>query len=72
MQHLHDIADVLVERMRGMTEPDAEAFLEDALTRLAVGAKQLEATTGVPDIASSVGYKISTVVRTRVEQLRAR
>jgi len=69
LQHVHDIADLLAERMGSLPAPEAEALLDQALARLAVGAKQLEATSGTPEIASSLGYKVSAVIRTRVEEL---
>jgi hypothetical protein len=66
LQHVHDIADLLADRMIGLSEAEAEALLEQELVRLAVLAKQLEAKTGTPELASSVGYKVSAVIRTRV------
>jgi len=42
------------------------------LARLAILAKQVEATSGIPEIASSVGYKLRAVIRTRVGQLLKR
>ena len=68
LQHVHDIADVLAERMGSLPAAQAEALLDQALIRLAVGAKQLEATSSTPGIASSLGYKVSAVIRTRVEE----
>jgi len=35
---------------------------------LAVHAKQLEATSGMPEIASNVGYRVAAVIRTRVAE----
>ena len=70
VQHVHDIADLIAERMGGLPAADAEAFLEQELARLAVCAKQLEPTSGMSEIASSVGFKVSVVIRTRVEELR--
>ena len=64
LQHVHDIADLLAGRMDGLRQAKAEALLEQELPRLAVLAKQLEAKSGIPEIASSVGYKISAVIRT--------
>ena len=72
LQHVHDIADLLADRMGGLPAAQAEALLDQALARLAVGAKQLEATSGTPEIASSLGYKVSAVIRTRVEELLKR
>jgi len=72
LQHVHDIADLLAERMASLPAAEAEALLDQALIRLAVGAKQLEATSGTPEIASSLGYKVSAVIRTRVEELLGR
>ena len=66
LQHVHDIADLLADRMIGLSEAAAEALLEQELVRLAVLAKQLEAKTGTPELASTVGYKVSAVIRTRV------
>jgi hypothetical protein len=72
LQHLHDIAGLLAERMGSLPEAEAEALLEQQLSRLAVLAKQLEAKSGIPEIASSVGYKSGAVIRTRIEQLLRR
>jgi len=72
VQHVHDIADVLAERMGSLPEAQGEALLEQELARLAVRAKQLEATSGTPEIASSVGFKVSVVIRTRVAELIGR
>ena len=72
LQHVRDIADLLAERMGGLPEIEAEALLEKELVSLAVLAKQLEAKSGVPEIASSVGYKVSAVIRTRVADLSKR
>ena len=73
LQHVHDIADLLAERMGSLPEAEAEALLEQELVRLAVLAKQLEAKSGIPEIASSVGYKVTSVIRTRVaERLKRR
>ena len=69
VQRVHDIAELTAARMRDLPEADGEALLEEALVRLAVRAKQLEAESGIPEIASSVGYKISAVIRTRVAEL---
>jgi len=70
VQHVHDIADLLAERMGSLPAAEAEALLERELARIAVRAKRLEATSDVPEIASSVGYKVSLAIRTRVEELR--
>jgi hypothetical protein len=70
VQHVYDIAHLLAERMDSVSESEGEALVEQELARLAVRAKQLEATSGVPEIASSVGYKVSLAIRTRVEELR--
>jgi len=72
LQHVHDIAALLAERMAGLPAAQAEALLDQALARLAVGAKQLEATSGTPEIASSLGFKVSAVIRTRVAELLER
>ena len=72
VQHVHDIADLLAERLASLPEAEGEALLEEELARLAVRAKQLEATSGMPEIASSVGYKVSVVIRTRVAELTRR
>jgi len=69
LQHVHDIADLLAERMASLPATEAEALLDQELASLAVRAKQLEATSGTPEIASSLGYKVSAVIRTRVEEL---
>ena len=69
MQHVHDIADILAERMASLPAAEAEALLDQELALIAVRAKQLEATSGMPDIASSVGYKVSAVIRARVAEL---
>ena len=69
LQHVHDIAELLAERMVGFPETEAEALLEQELARLAVLAKRLETSSGSPKLASSVGYKISAVIRTRVAEL---
>jgi len=65
VQHVHAIADLLAERMGRLPEAEGEVLLE----HLAVRAKQLEATIGMAEIASSVGYKVSVVIRTRVAEL---
>ena len=57
LQHIHDIADLLAERMASLPDAEAEALLEQELVRLAVLAKQLETRSGLPEMASSVGYK---------------
>ena len=69
VQHVHAIADLLAERMGSLPEAEGEVLLEQELAHLAVRAKQLEATIGVAEIASSVGYKVSVVIRTRVAEL---
>ena len=68
VQHVHDIADLLAARMDSLPAAQAEALLEQELARLAVRAKQLEATSGMPEIASSVGYKVSVVIQTRIAE----
>jgi hypothetical protein len=40
VQHVHDIADLLAERMRSLPEAEGEVLLEQELARLAVRAKQ--------------------------------
>jgi hypothetical protein len=70
--YVHAIADLLAKRMSGLPGAQAEALLDQTLARLAVGAKQLEATSGTPEIASRLGYKVSAVIRTRVEELLKR
>ena len=72
LQHVHDIADLLAERMDGLPAAEAEALLDQELARLAVGAKQLERSSGTPEIASRLGFKVSAVIRTRVEELLRR
>ena len=69
VQHVHDIADLLAERMASLPRAEAEALLDQALISLAMGAKQLGATSGTREIASSLGYKVSAVIRTRVAEL---
>ena len=44
LQHVHDIADMLAERMRDLPADEAEALLEQELVRLAMLAKRLEAS----------------------------
>ena len=72
LQHVHDIADLLAERMAGLPEAEAEALLEQELVRRAVLAKQLETKSGIPQVASSLGYKMRAVIRTRVTELLRR
>ena len=72
VQHVHDIADLLAERMASLPAAEAEALLDHELSRLAVRAKQFEATSSTPEIASRLGYKVSAVIRTRVEELLKR
>ena len=72
VQQVHDIADLLAERMASLPAAEAEALLDQELARIAVGAKQLEATSGTPEIASRLGYKVSAVIRTRVGKLLER
>jgi len=72
LPHVHDIADLLAERMAGLPEAEAEALLEQELVRLAVLAKQLETKSGIPQVASSLGYKMRAVIRTRVTELLRR
>jgi hypothetical protein len=43
LTHLHDIADLLAERMRHLPHAEAEVLLDQELVRLAVLAKRLEA-----------------------------
>jgi len=50
--------------MSGLPAAQAEALLDQAPVRLAVRAKQLEATSSTPEIASSLAYKVSAVIRT--------
>lgn len=54
--------------MRHLPPAEADAVFEDGLVRVAVRAKEIEATSGTPEIASSVGYKVSVVIRTRVAE----
>ena len=68
LQHVHDIADLLAERMKRLPQAEAEALLDQEPVSLAVRAKQLEATSGMPEIASSVGYKVTAVIRMRVAE----
>jgi len=68
LQHVHDIADLLAERMKRLPRAEAEALLDQELVGLAVHAKQLEATSGMPEIASNVGYRVAAVIRTRVAE----
>jgi len=39
LQHVHDIADLLAERMGSLPAAEAEALFDQALARFAVGAK---------------------------------
>ena len=48
VQHVHDIAGLLAERMGSLSTAEAEALLDQQLARLAVRAKQLEAASGMP------------------------
>jgi hypothetical protein len=57
LQHVHDIADLLAERMASLSAAAAEALLDQALALLAVGAKQLEATSGTPRLHLAWGTK---------------
>ena len=66
LQHVHDIADMLAARMRGLPAAQAEAMLERELADLAVLTKRLEGKSDAPALAASVGFKISAVMRTRV------
>ncbi|MCE9657203.1 MAG: hypothetical protein K8R60_01495 [Burkholderiales bacterium] len=68
-QHVRDIAELLAERMASVPEAEAEVLLEQQLARLAVVARRLEAKCGIPEVASSVGFNISAVIRTRVAEL---
>ena len=70
--HVHGIADLLAERMRGLPAADAEALLELELARLAVLAKRLEEKSDEPELASTVGFRISAVIRARVTALLER
>ena len=72
VQHVHDIADLLAERMASSPAAEAEALLDQELSRLAVRAKQLEATSDTPEIAARLGFKVSAAIRTRVEELLKR
>ena len=72
LQHVHDIANLVAEQMVELPEAEAQALLEEELVRLAIIAKKLEARSGIPQVASSVGYKMSAVVRTRVAELLRR
>ena len=38
VQHVHDIADLLAERMGSLPAAEAEALFDQALARLAMGA----------------------------------
>ena len=67
VQHVQAFAHDLARRLRGLPREDAEALLDQELVRLAVRCKKLEATTGAPEIGS-IGYKVGTVVRTRVAE----
>jgi len=69
LQRVHDLADLLAERMGGLPSAEAEALLDQILAQIAVGAKQLEAANSTPEIASRLGFKVSAVIRTRVEEL---
>jgi len=66
LQHVHDIADLLAERMAVLPEAEAEALLERELVPLAILAKQLGPKSGAPELVSSVGYKITAVIRARI------
>ena len=57
VRHVHDIADLLAARMASFPAAEAEALLDQELARIAVRAKQLEATSGTPEIASRLGTK---------------
>ena len=63
VQQVHDIADLLAVRMARLPATEAEALLDLQLAQLAVRAKQLEATSGTPEIASSLGslFRMLTV-----------
>src|SRR5205085_5040105 len=63
LQHVHDIADLLAARMASLPACEAEALLEQELVRLAVVARRLEAKSGIPEIASSIGYAVTSVIR---------
>jgi len=47
----------------------AEALREQQRDRRVVRANQVEATGGIPEIASSVRYKVSALIRTRAAEL---
>ena len=49
LQHVHDIADLLAERMKRLPQAEAESLLDQELVSLAVRAKQLEATRQAGD-----------------------
>ena len=67
LQHIHDIADVIAVRCRGLPADQAEALLERELATLALLTKRLEGKSGDPALASTVGFKIGAAIRTRVE-----
>jgi hypothetical protein len=72
LQHVRDIADLLAERLRVLPEAEAEAFLEAKLAQLAVLARKLEDGDANADVGSIMGYTLSAVLRTRVEDLLKR
>jgi len=81
VQHVHDITDLIAERMRSLPADEAEAMLDQELARLAKRAKQLETTIDTPGIASSVGYKVrcypdasrrATKARLKIDQTLSR
>jgi hypothetical protein len=69
VQLVHDIADYLAARMSRLSTADAEAFLDERLARLAVRWKRLEGKSNTPEAVSSVGYKLSAAIRSRVTEL---
>jgi hypothetical protein len=72
VQHVHDIADSSRSVWLPCRRPKRTRCSISSLHVFAVRAKQLEATSGTPEIASSPGYKVSAVIRTRVEELLKR
>ena len=72
LQHLHDIADLLAERLRGLPRHQADDVLEQHLVDLAILSKRQEQKSGESDLASEVGFRMAAVVRTRVAAQLAR
>ena len=66
LQHVHDIADLLAERMRDLTADEADALLDQEIVRLAILSKHLAAKSQEPGLASSLGYQLRAVIQTRV------